>query len=136
MKMYKLRREQLVERSLSEVFSLFERPENLALISPPAMEYILFTPRPIEKKVGTLIDFSVRVFGIQLKGPYTFWHHTHRFDESSRGTLIIDDVRYVLPFGPLGRLMHTLFVKRKIDKIFDYRAQVARRTFGEIQTNT
>jgi ligand-binding SRPBCC domain-containing protein len=156
MKMYKLRREQLVERPLSEVFALFERPENLALISPPAMEYILFTPRPIEKKVGTLIDFSVRVFGIrmhwtsmitdylppyrfvevQLKGPYTFWHHTHRFDESSRGTLIIDDVRYVLPFGPLGRLVHALFVKRKIEKIFDYRAQVAKRTFGEGQTNT
>lgn len=155
MKMYTLKREQLIERSLREVFALFERPENLALISPPAMEYIVFTPRPIEKKAGTVIDYSVRVFGIrmhwmtliteyqppyrfvevQLKGPYTFWHHTHIFDESSRGTNIIDEVRYILPFGLLGRLVHALLVKREIVKIFEYRAKVIEHTFRQGVTN-
>ena len=153
--MYRLKREQLIERPLPEVFKLFEKPENLALISPPAMAYSILTPRPIDKKVGSLIDFSVSVFGIgmhwtsmitdykppykfvevQLKGPYTFWHHTHKFDESNRGTLIVDDVRYILPFGLLGRLVHALFIKRKINKIFDYRAQVAKHTFEETQTS-
>jgi hypothetical protein len=32
-------------------------------------------------------------------------------------------VRYRLPFGPLGVLMHTLIVRRQIETIFDYRAQ-------------
>jgi len=149
MKIYTVRREQLVEWPLRDVFKLFERPENLALITPPAMKFKIFTPRPIEKRCGTVVDYSVRILGIsvhwrmmitdyqppysfidvQLKGPYTFWHHTHTFDECSNGTMIIDEVRYVLPFGIIGRLVHALFVKRQIHRIFDYRANVVERTF-------
>jgi len=147
MKMYTLRREQLFERPIDEVFTLFEKPDNLALITPPSMKFEIFTPRPIEKKAGTLIDYSVRVFGlrlhwrtlitdyqppyrfidVQLKGPYVFWHHTHTFDESEKGTRMIDEVHYVLPFGFIGRLAHALIVKGKINRIFDYRAQVVEK---------
>ena len=139
-----------MERPLREVFALFERPENLALITPPVMKFVRYTPRPINKKAGTVVDYSVRVFGVrmhwtmmitdyeppfrfvdvQLRGPYTFWHHTHTFDESSNGTTIIDEVRYVLPFGLLGRLVHALFVRRKIQRIFDYRVKVVEETLG------
>ena len=43
--------------------------------------------------------------------------------------MIIDEVRYVLPFGIIGQLVHALFVKRQIHRIFDYRASVVERTF-------
>ena len=149
MKIYTVRREQLVEWPLGDVFRLFEKPENLALITPPAMKFKIFTPGPIEKRNGTVVDYSVRILGIpihwrmmitdyqrpyrfvdvQLNGPYTFWHHTHIFDECSRGTMIVDEVRYVMPFGIIGRLVHALFVRSRIQKIFDYRAGVVTRTF-------
>ncbi|HUV29610.1 MAG TPA: SRPBCC family protein [Acidobacteriota bacterium] len=150
MKIYSIRREQFVQRSLDDVFRMFERPEDLSLITPPSMDFILLSPRPIEKKAGTLMDFAVRVFGVrfhwmamitdyqrpyrfvdvQIKGPYTFWHHTHLFDESEKGTNIVDEVRYVLPFGILGRLLHALLVRRRIERIFDYRAKVIARNFA------
>ncbi len=150
MKMYTLTREQFINRPINKVFALFENPENLELITPPFLKFVIFSPRPIQKKAGTVIDFSIRILGIrmhwrtlisdyeppyrfvdvQLKGPYTFWHHTHTFDELDHGVLMVDEIRYILPFGIIGRLVHALLVKRKIEMIFDYRARVVERIFG------
>ena len=65
---------------------------------------------------------------VQEKGPYASWIHTHRFVESD-GVVVMDDhVDYALPFGPLGRLVHRLRVRRQLEQIFDYR----RRAIDEI----
>lgn len=144
MKLYTLRREQLIARPLPEVFDFFARPENLARITPPAMAFQILTPLPIGMKPGALIDYTVRTLGIALrwttlitdfdpphrfadvhiKGPYSFWHHTHLFAATDGGTLITDDVRYGMPFGFLGRIVHALVVKRQLAGIFDYRRQI------------
>jgi hypothetical protein len=42
-----------------------------------------------------------------------------------------DQLRYALPFGPLGRLAHTLVVKRKLEHIFNFREAKVRQLFGE-----
>ena len=91
---------------------------------------------------GTLIEYRLRLRGIpirwltqieewapgerfvdvQLRGPYALWHHTHEFELAGDGhTLMRDTVRYALPLGPLGALAHKLFVKRDVERIFDYR---------------
>jgi hypothetical protein len=41
----------------------------------------------------------------------------------------MDDVRYGLPFGLLGRLVNRLMVSRDVAKIFDYRAEKIREFF-------
>jgi hypothetical protein len=41
-----------------------------------------------------------------------------------------DTVEYVLPFGFLGRVAHALQVRRNVEKIFDYRYERIRETFG------
>ena len=144
MRVFTLTKEQRIERPVNEVFAFFERPENLATITPPELGFRILTPTPIEMKPGTLIDYSVRILGVrthwrtlicdyqpphrfvdsQLKGPYTFWHHTHTFEEVDGGTIIRDEVRYVLPFGWLGRLMNRLVVRRQLRGIFEFRARV------------
>ena len=33
-----------------------------------------------------------------------------------------DRVRYAIPFGPIGSLAHRLFVRRDLERIFDFRS--------------
>ncbi len=90
---------------------------------------------------GSIIDYRLRLWGLpvrwrtrivafdppysfadeQIRGPYRLWHHTHEFAAVDGGTRMIDRVDYELPFGPLGRLVHALLVRRSLRKIFDYR---------------
>jgi ligand-binding SRPBCC domain-containing protein len=150
MKTFCLIREQLVPRPLVEVFAFFENPENLGTLTPPSMAMIILTPGPMVMKTGMVIDYAVRIVGlrhrwtsliaaydpphgfadVQLKGPYSFWHHTHLFRETDGGTLIRDEVRYILPFGIIGRWIGGPVVRRQLQRIFNYRAGVVRQLFG------
>ena len=59
--------------------------------------------------------------------PYTLWHHTHTFMERDGGTLCLDRVRY-RPRG--GALINWLFVRRDVERIFQYRQQRMRELLG------
>lgn len=151
MKTYKLKRQQVIPKPLEEVFEFFSRAENLAKITPESLDFKILTPLPIEMKAGSLIDYTVKPLLLpirwttmitdynppngfidqQLKGPYSFWHHTHSFEHTPEGTLITDEVVYALPFGILGRIVHALFVKRQLRRIFDYRSSVIKTIFNE-----
>lgn len=137
-----LEREQFITQPLSEVFAFFERPENLAEITPPGMRFRIRSESPVEMRRGAVIDYTISLLGLRLKwrsristyepphmfvdvqerGPYALWEHTHTFEEVEGGTLVRDVVRYEMPFGPLGRLAHTLWVRRQLERIFDFRA--------------
>jgi hypothetical protein len=66
-----------------------------------------------------------RFVDVQLSGPYRMWHHTHDFVPApGGGTLMRDTVRYALPLGPLGEAAHRLFVRRDLERIFDFRRDV------------
>ncbi|MCC6696930.1 MAG: SRPBCC family protein [Candidatus Hydrogenedentes bacterium] len=150
MKLHVLQREQRVPYPVDEVFAFFACPENLARITPPSLGFQILTPSPVTMKEGALIDYTLRMMGMpihwrtlisrfdppccfvdeQLKGPYLFWHHTHTFREDDHGTVIGDEVRYVLPYGPLGDVAHAVYVRRRLDDIFDHRAQVIKQVFS------
>lgn len=143
MKTYILQRQQSIKRPLHEVFDFFSKPENLARLTPRSMGFQMLTPGPIEMKDGAVIDYTITFYGqdlrwttlitlfdrphkfvdVQLKGPYSFWHHTHTFTATQEGTSITDEVRYTMPFGVLGRIAHALVVRRQLDKIFAFRQQ-------------
>jgi hypothetical protein len=40
-------------------------------------------------------------------------------------------VQYALPFGPLGKIAHSVKVKKDVETIFAYRRQAVDRLFGE-----
>jgi ligand-binding SRPBCC domain-containing protein len=56
--------------------------------------------------------------------------HTFERAQLGGGTLVREMVTYELPFGPLGALAHTAFVRRDLDKIFDYRRDAVARILG------
>ena len=144
-----LRREQRLRGTPDDVFPFFADAGNLEAITPPWLGFRIVTPRPIEMRVGTIIEYRLRLHGLpiswltqiadwqpgvrfvdmQLRGPYALWHHTHDFEALPEGgTLMRDTVRYALPLGPLGAVAQRSLVKRDLDRIFDFRhAEVARR---------
>jgi hypothetical protein len=136
-----LRREQQIPRPIAEVFAFFSDARNLEEITPPWLGFRTLTPGPIRIAAGTRIRYRLSLHGapvswtteirrweppsrfvdVQLSGPYQLWHHTHRFAACDGGTRMCDIVRYRLPFGPLGRLVNALVVRRDVERIFDYR---------------
>jgi ligand-binding SRPBCC domain-containing protein len=140
---YTLERTQLIRRPLDEVFEFFSDAGNLEAITPAFLSFRILTPRPIAMRPGTLIDYKIRLLGLplqwrtqietwepplrftdtQLTGPYKLWHHTHEFLAVEDGTLMADRVRYQMPAGPLGRIVHALWTERTLTRIFDYRFQ-------------
>lgn len=147
---YELRREQLLPRAVEEVFDFFSDARNLQVLTPPWLNFKILTPGTIAMHSGTLIDYRLRwgvvpirwrteirswdpprmFVDMQLRGPYHLWEHTHLFEPVGHHTRMIDQVRYALPCGPLGRLAHWLKVGRDLERIFDYRAE----KIGEIFT--
>jgi ligand-binding SRPBCC domain-containing protein len=154
MNVYVLRRAQTIARPLDTVFPFFARPENLERISPKDIGFTILTPGPIEMKAGALIDYTIRLMGVtlrwttlitsydpprsftdeQLRGPYSFWHHRHVFREVDDGTEILDEVHYALRGGMLAPLIHRLFVRKQLDKIFDHRARIIVRELMGTET--
>jgi ligand-binding SRPBCC domain-containing protein len=118
---------------------------NLERITPRFLRFRVVTPKPIRMQAGAIIEYELALFGapfhwktlieqwtpeesfvdVQLTGPYSLWRHTHTFEKlEDNRTLVRDRVEYQVPLGILGRLAHALFVKRSLDKIFDYRAKM------------
>ena len=67
----------------------------------------------------------------QRVGPYAIWHHEHHFKEIDGGVEMLDRVYYKVPLGILGKLVHPLIVKPKLEEIFDFRVQRVEELFGK-----
>jgi len=151
-KTFRLDRSTLIHRTIDEVFPYFADAGNLERITPPWLRFRILTPRPIEMAEGTLIDYSLGLHGVpirwktriaawepprlfideQVKGPYSLWRHTHSFEADpagSEGTLMRDIVAPSPPAGPLSPLINRLYVRRELDRIFDYRAKAIEEAF-------
>lgn len=136
---YRLQRTQWLPRSPEALFPFFGDAHNLEKITPPWLNFEILTPRGFEIKKGALIDYRIRLHGIpvrwkteitewdppfsfvdtQLQGPYRLWRHQHTFTAEGSGTRCDDVVEYY-PIG--GAVTYHLFVRREVEKIFDFRA--------------
>jgi ligand-binding SRPBCC domain-containing protein len=137
-------REQRLPGSPEDVFPFFADAGNLEAITPAWLSFRIFTPRPIDMRVGALIEYRLtlhrlpvswltrieewvpgeRFVDMQLTGPYKLWHHTHEFrPDGAGGTVMRDTVRWALPFGPAGEVARRAFVQRDLDAIFDFRRE-------------
>ena len=68
----------------------------------------------------------------QRYGPYALWHHKHFIRPVAGGVEMEDLIHYKLPLGILGQLAHGLFVKAKLNSIFEYRNKVLQEKFGTL----
>lgn len=145
MKVFTLRRSQVLPGTPEEVFPFFAEARNLEAITPPWLGFEVVTPDEVEMRVGTLIQYRLKLHGLainwltsiqawepgvrfvdqQVRGPYALWHHTHEFAvaEDGRGTLMTDTVRYAIGWGWAGEIAARAFVHRDVAAIFDFRRE-------------
>jgi ligand-binding SRPBCC domain-containing protein len=146
MKIYTINRKQHFPIDINQAWDFFSSPQNLKYITPRYMGFeIINEQNKLPLRTGQMIEYRVRPkFNIPLQwvteithvrepfsfideqriGPFRLWHHEHHFREDYRGVEMTDIVTYALPLGYIGRLIHQLFVKKDLERIFDYRAQV------------
>ena len=152
MQSHTLHRVQFLPVSLSKAWAFFSDPGNLAAITPSGMGFhILSAHRPERMYAGQLIEYRVApVLGIPLYwmteithvvegkyfideqrfGPYTLWHHQHHFRAVDGGVEMTDLIHYKIPLGIIGRVANMLFVRQKLNDIFNYRYEKVKELFG------
>ena len=157
MKIYQYKTSQFLSTDINTAWNFFSSAKNLATITPPELDFKILTDLG-DKDIyeGMLIEYTVKpLLGIplhwktqidkidkpsmfmdrQLKGPYKIWEHTHHFTEKDGGVLMEDVVNYQLPFGLIGQLTHSIIVKQKIERIFEYRRETLDKIFKKNGNN-
>jgi len=139
---------------LDKAWDFFSDPQNLQAITPADLGFKIVSQHHGEKMyAGQIIEYYVspvlhipvywmteithvedkRYFiDEQRFGPYSLWHHEHHFKEVTGGVEMTDIVNYKLPFGFFGSLLHSLFVRKQIKEVFDYRYNVLEKQFGKM----
>lgn len=153
---YRLYREQQLNCDLDTAWEFFSSPLNLSKITPKEMGFVVVSDFMDDEIVeGMIIDYIVspimripikwrtRISQVkenqsftdfQEKGPYKYWNHYHEFVPNEGGVLMKDTVDYELPMGFLGTIAHRIFVKKKLERIFDYRYEVLQELFNHKKT--
>ena len=152
-KVYSIKTVQHLPISLQEAWDFFSSPANLSTITPDHLGFQIVSKHHGEKMyAGQIIEYTVKpVLGIPLYwmteishvedkkyfvdeqrfGPYSLWHHQHHFKETSNGIEMTDIVHYKIPFGFLGSIANSLFIKKQLKQIFDHRYKTVEKLFSE-----
>ena len=146
-----LYQEQFLPIPIADAWDFFSTPRNLDEITPQELGFKIVYQPGDKMYEGQIIEYRVMVVpGIWLPwvteiktvregqsfvdeqrfGPYKFWHHRHTFEEKDGGTLMRDLVYYALPLWPFGEIGHNIFVKPKLESIFDFRREILEKRFG------
>lgn len=138
--------------TIETAWKFFSSPHNLSEITPASMNFVVlsdvkdkhvFKGMEIKYRVSPLLGIPMRWKTIitqvdelksftdfQESGPYKYWNHFHEFIPNEKGVLMKDTVDYELPLGFLGRIAHSLFIKEKLNSIFDFRYRILNDRFN------
>jgi hypothetical protein len=138
---------------MDDAWEFFSNPKNLQQITPKNLGFKIVSKYHGDNMYpGQIIEYTVKpVLGIPLYwmteithvdekkyfvdeqrfGPYSMWHHQHHFKETSNGIEMTDIVHYKIPFGFLGSIANSLFIKKQLKQIFDHRYKTVEKLFSE-----
>ena len=150
--MYKLQQIQHITVDINEAWNFFSSPDNLKLITPEYMNFKILNRSDVgDMYPGMIITYTISpLFNLsikwateitqlkdhkyfidnQIKGPYKIWHHEHHFKETDKGVEMRDVLFYELSYGFLGKLVYKLFVKKRVEEIFNYRYKKIKELFN------
>mgnify|MGYP006132349757 FL=1 len=151
--LYTLYAKQTVDKEISLLWDFFRKPSNLNKLTPEDVNFKIKSGESNDFYEGKIISYRINPFKFvslnwiteisqvkegsyfidnQISGPYKMWHHEHHFKSNDNGTTdVIDKVTYKMPFYILGRLMHKIFIKRKLFNIFMFRQKKINELFNK-----
>ena len=136
-----------IPASTSEVFDWHERDGAFMRLQPPwervellefegirdGQKAVLQVWAPWKRKwVAMHHSFvpGVQFCDRQEEGPFDRWDHAHRVEPNAADggdtAIMHDDIKYEMPFGPLGSIAHGLFAREKVEQMFAHRHAVLR----------
>ena len=145
-------RDEKINADLDAVWDFMSSPKNLEKITPTNMMFKI-TSRKLPEKIhpGMIISYKVSpILNIPLNwvteithvkdknmfvdeqrlGPYKMWHHQHIFNKEKDGVLMKDIITYIPPLGFIGNISNKIFIKKKVNNIFDYRSKILNEIFN------
>ena len=153
MAFYQFTQEQKIPAGIDVVWDFVSSPLNLKDITPPALGFVVTGNHGGSRMyAGMIITYKVRpLLGVPIKwmteithvvegkyfvdeqriGPYRLWHHQHQLESIGGGVLMRDIVTYAPPLGIIGAFANTLFIRRQLNQIFDYRTVAVEKKFGK-----
>jgi ligand-binding SRPBCC domain-containing protein len=147
---YRIKRSQVLPISVDTAWQFFSSPGNLPLITPPWLNLKILGSLSPHIRQGMLISYHVTpLFGLQMNwlseithvdaphffvdeqrlGPYRLWHHEHFFHACEAGVQVDDIVSYALKYEMIGALIHAIWIKKRLQAIFDFRSSALSRRF-------
>jgi ligand-binding SRPBCC domain-containing protein len=152
MKVYTLRRTQLINAPIDVLWAFFSNADNLAVLTPVYMNFRvtsdafsdhIYPGQIITYKVSPLLHIPLfwmteithvarhtLFVDEQRIGPYKMWHHQHHFEQQGDKVLMTDIVHYRLPLSFIGRVAYILFIKKQLQDIFEYRRRKIEELFN------
>ena len=141
-----------LNHAVADVFAWHMRPGALERLIPP-WERVTIESREGTPATGGRVSFRVRrgpteirievlhtdfeLYHLfrdeQVRGPFTRWVHTHRFEpESGGGCTVEDHVDWELPVGAAGRLLGGSSVGAELERVFTFRHHRLRNDLDRI----
>ena len=149
---YTLYSKKTVNTTIKDAWTFFSQPKNLNELTPSDLNFKINSGLSKEFYPGKIITYSIKIFPFiklnwtteitnvkknisfidkQLFGPYKLWNHEHHFKDNKDGTItIIDKVKYKLYLHPISKIIHKVFIKRKLLQIFNYRNKMISKVFS------
>ncbi len=140
-------KQSVIKATPERVFQFHERPDALALLTPPWERARVIQPASISD-VGSRAVVELVVLGlfkkswvaehtvydppnqfedVQIEGPFKSWRQLHIVEPHRDGAVLRDEISYEPPMGFIGRLVAPVFVERRLEKVFNYRHELTRR---------
>ena len=134
-----------VKNNISETWKFFTNVKNISKIMPKELNFNVTSKTSKQVYEGEIISFRTKIPKIpflktniiseikkisdeeyfvdqQISGPYKIWYHEHHFKKSKNNTTIITEkINYKLYFHPFSRVLHKLFIRKQLAKLFQYR---------------
>jgi ligand-binding SRPBCC domain-containing protein len=135
----------IIEASVEEVFGFHERPDAFDLLTPPELGIrVLRREGGLAAGAETLIEmpllpFLPRLFRIewlarhteyrppflfrdeQVRGPFHYWRHEHRFEAVGAQTKLTDFITFHLPGGVMADWLGAPLVRFQLRRLFAFR---------------
>ena len=149
---YTLYSKQTIKADIASVWNFFSQPKNLSNLTPDDLDFKITSGNSERFYEGKIISYRIKLLHFlnfswtseitkvkennyfidkQLFGPYKLWHHEHHFKDNKDGTItIIDRVKYKLYFYPISKMIHQLFVKRNLIRIFSFRREKIKEIYS------